>query len=74
VVKPALGLLLAALIGSVCRLSGIPVPAPPASVGALLVLAMTTGYLLMARYASHRPARTGPLCGGPSGAPASRES
>lgn len=41
----ALGLVLCALIGGVCRAADIPVPAPPALVGALLVVAMTLGYL-----------------------------
>ena len=43
--KIALGLILALLIGIVCRLAGIPVPAPPAIVGALLVVAMTVGFV-----------------------------
>jgi XapX domain-containing protein len=44
-VKIALGLILVLLIGIVCRLAGIPVPAPPAIVGALLVVAMTVGFV-----------------------------
>jgi len=44
-VKIALGFVLAVLIGSLCRLAGIPVPAPPALVGALLVVSLTSGYL-----------------------------
>ncbi|HEU0222482.1 MAG TPA: XapX domain-containing protein [Paracoccaceae bacterium] len=35
----ALGFLLALAIGRVCRLADIPLPAPPALIGALLVLA-----------------------------------
>lgn len=62
-----LGLLLAVLIGTVCRLSGVPVPAPPALVGGLLVLSMTVGYLLADRLSAHRPRQSGPLCGGPTG-------
>ncbi len=61
-------LLLAAGIGILCRLTGIPVPAPPVIVGALLVLSMTTGYLLGDRLAQARPNRNEPLCGGPTGA------
>jgi XapX domain-containing protein len=68
--KIASGLILALLIGIVCRVSGIPVPAPPAIVGALLVLAMTVGYLLADRYAT-RPALHKKHCGGPTGAGAS---
>lgn len=64
--KIALGLVLALVIGVVCRLAGIPVPAPPAIVGALLVLAMTVGYLLANRYAKH-PATHKKHCGGPTG-------
>lgn len=71
--KPVLGLLLAFLIGVLCRWTGIPVPAPPAIVGALLVLAMTSGYLITGRLASQRPARNQDLCAGPTGAPASEE-
>lgn len=69
--KIAIGLLLGLLIGAGCRLAAIPVPAPPAIVGALLVLAMTVGYLLTDRFASHRAAVNRKHCGGPSGVPAS---
>lgn len=65
--KTTLGVLLAFAIGSVCRLSGIPSPAPPAIVGALLVLSMTIGYLLMDRFAGHRTNQSRSLCGGPTG-------
>jgi XapX domain-containing protein len=40
-----LGLLLALGIGIACRLVDIPLPAPPRLEGALLVLAMSLGYL-----------------------------
>lgn len=70
--KAILGLLLAFAIGVVCRLSGIPSPAPPAIVGALLVLSMTVGYLLMDRFAWHRENQSRPFCGGPTGLPLSR--
>ncbi|MEM7729512.1 MAG: DUF1427 family protein [Pseudomonadota bacterium] len=65
--KTVLGLGLALLIGIACRLAGIPLPAPPVLIGALLVLAMTLGYTLMDRFASHRSASSKPLCGGPTG-------
>lgn len=39
-----LGLALALAIGVVCRITDIPVPAPPKLQGALLVLAMTVGF------------------------------
>ncbi len=41
----ALGLTLCAGIGAACRWFDVPVPAPPALAGALLVLAMTLGYI-----------------------------
>jgi XapX domain-containing protein len=65
--KVALGLLLAFAIGVACRLAGIPLPAPPVLIGALLVLAMTLGYVATDRFAAHREAKSKPLCGGPSG-------
>lgn len=65
--KTALGLVLALAIGVACRLAGIPLPAPPVLIGALLVLAMTLGYVVTDRYATGRAARSKPLCGGPSG-------
>lgn len=52
--KIVIGFMLAASIGIVCRLAGIPVPAPPAVVGALLVLSMTCGYLLADRVMRQR--------------------
>jgi XapX domain-containing protein len=66
-VKGALGLLLAAAIGVACRLAGIPLPAPPALIGALLVMAMTLGYVVTDRFAMHREAKSKVHCGGPSG-------
>ena len=40
------GVLAALLIGAGCRFFDIPSPAPPKLQGALLVVAMTLGYLL----------------------------
>lgn len=65
--KAVIGLTLAFGIGAVCRLADIPLPAPPAVVGAVLVLSMTLGYLLMNKLASHRLDRSRSHCGGPSG-------
>jgi XapX domain-containing protein len=65
--KVTLGLLLALAIGIACRLAGIPLPAPPVLIGALLVLAMTLGYEVTDQLATHREAKSKPLCGGPSG-------
>ncbi|MFY0310456.1 DUF1427 family protein [Leisingera sp. D0M16] len=65
--KVALGLLLAIVIGAACRLANIPLPAPPVLIGALLVLAMTLGYVVTDRFAASREAKSKPFCGGPSG-------
>jgi XapX domain-containing protein len=43
--KTALGFLLAFAIGAVCRWIEIPLPAPPRLTGALLVVAITVGFL-----------------------------
>ncbi|KAB7771134.1 XapX domain-containing protein [Xanthomonas maliensis] len=40
------GLLLAAVIGIGCRLLDLPLPAPPRLTGAVLVVAMSCGFLL----------------------------
>lgn len=62
-----IGLLLGLGIGFGCRWLGIPAPAPPLLVGALLVVAMTSGYLMVDRVLAHRPARHQENCGGPTG-------
>ncbi|MCP3097529.1 XapX domain-containing protein [Myxococcus sp. K15C18031901] len=41
-----LGLALALAIGAGCRVLDIPLPAPPKLQGALLVVAMTVGFLI----------------------------
>ena len=43
--KSVIGLLLGLLIGVVCRWFDVPVPSPPKLIGALLVVAMTVGYI-----------------------------
>ncbi len=48
------GLGVAFAIGAACKLAGIPVPAPPALVGALLVVALTLGYELGDRVVAAR--------------------
>jgi len=67
--KIATGLILAFAIGVLCRLSGVPVPAPPAVVGALLVLAMTIGYLVSGQFVRRQPDKHKHYCGGPAEAP-----
>jgi XapX domain-containing protein len=41
----AIALLLALAIGAACRWFDIPAPAPPRIVGAMLVVAMTLGFI-----------------------------
>lgn len=40
------GAVLGLMIGAVCRACDIPSPAPPTPIGALLVVAMTGGYVV----------------------------
>jgi XapX domain-containing protein len=48
-VKPIIGILLGLLIGVVCRFFEIPLPGPPAILGAFLAVAMATGYTVTDR-------------------------
>ena len=50
--KTVVGLLVAFALGAVCRVFDIPVPSPPKLIGALLVLAITLGYLAADRVLS----------------------
>jgi XapX domain-containing protein len=68
------GLVLGFLIGVGCRFFDIPVPSPPKLVGALLVVAMTLGYLATDKFLARnihifgeRQATTVKYCGGPTG-------
>lgn len=65
--KLLIGLALGFAIGLGCRLAGVPSPAPPVLVGALLVLAMTCGYVVADRWLVRRTALRRDDCGGPSG-------
>jgi XapX domain-containing protein len=67
--KIALGLLLALGVGIVCRLVELPLPAPLALTGAVLVLAMSAGYEFVDRLAPHRAVTQRENCGGPNGGP-----
>jgi XapX domain-containing protein len=69
--KIAIGFVLALAIGVLCRVASVPLPAPPVVIGALLVVAMTVGYVLADRFAQHRQARHRSSCGGPLGYSAS---
>lgn len=68
-IKIVLGLALGFVIGFFCRWIGVPVPAPPVLPGALLVLAMTVGFVIADGIAKHRASSTRHLCGGPTGKP-----
>ncbi len=48
--KSIVGLLLAFVIGALCRWIDIPVPSPNKILGALLVLATTLGYVCADKY------------------------
>lgn len=43
--RTVIGLFLGLLIGVACRWFDVPVPSPPKLIGALLVVAMTVGYI-----------------------------
>jgi XapX domain-containing protein len=51
------GCALAFAIGVLCRLTGVPLPAPVAFLGSLLVMAMTTGYALVDRHLARTQGR-----------------
>jgi XapX domain-containing protein len=46
-VPPWVGILVALAIGALVRVLRLPIPAPPTLYGALMVLGLTSGYLLM---------------------------
>ncbi|MGD0117770.1 MAG: DUF1427 family protein [Candidatus Binatus sp.] len=64
--KPLIGIVLAFALGFACRAFGIPSPAPPLILGALLVMTMTLGYIAVDRWVMS-PAKNARDCGGPSG-------
>ena len=66
-VKIFLGLLLGVAIGVVCRLAALPLPAPPVLTGAILVVSMTLGYIVLDRLPRLAEARNRKHCGGPTG-------
>lgn len=67
-IKIIIGLALGFAIGFGCAFLNIPVPAPPVLIGALLVVAMTGGYILTDKYICPMKAHTqGKNCGGPDG-------
>jgi XapX domain-containing protein len=71
-IKMIVGIFLGLLIGTACRWFDIPVPSPPKLTGALLVVAMTVGYMvtdkfIATRFSAKGPASTREMCGGPTG-------
>ena len=71
-IKVLVGIVLGLSIGVACRLFDIPVPSPPKLTGALLVVAMTVGYMvtdkiIAAKFSTKGPASTQEMCGGPTG-------
>jgi XapX domain-containing protein len=68
--KPVIGLVVAFTIGFGCLAFGIPSPAPPLILGALLVMTMTIGYIITDKWLT-TPAKHTADCGGPSGLTAS---
>jgi XapX domain-containing protein len=64
--KAVIGLVLAFAVGFACRAFGIPSPAPPMVLGALLVMAMTVAYIGVDRWMG-QPAPQATHCCGPSG-------
>lgn len=54
-IKTVIGLLLGLLIGVACRWFDVPVPSPPKLIGALLVVAMTVGYIATDKLLAVKP-------------------
>src|SRR5580693_713582 len=69
--KSTIGIVLAFALGFACRAFGIPSPAPPLILGALLVMTMTIGYIAVDRWMAS-PARHARHCAGPTGLSASQ--
>lgn len=64
-IRTAFGFILAFMIGVVCRLTEIPVPAPPALMGAGLVVAITLGFVGMDAALNCRAAKEARSCSKP---------
>lgn len=65
--KVAIGMVIGFAIGALCRLLNIPSPAPTMLAGALLVVAMSLGYVVTDRWCSKQAAQNRRFCGGPDG-------
>jgi XapX domain-containing protein len=72
VIKIIISFVASFLIGVACRWFDIPAPSPPKLIGALIVVAMTLGYVCTDKLVNKTPATTKQLCGGPSGEPTPR--
>lgn len=59
--KLLIGLIVAFAIGAACRIFDIPAPAPPMLTGALLVCAMTGGYMAGDKFIKSRQAQPVPI-------------
>jgi XapX domain-containing protein len=59
--KLLIGIILAFIIGAACRIFDIPAPAPPMLTGALLVCAMTGGYMAGDRFMKGRQPQPTPI-------------
>ena len=57
--KLAIGLVLAVFVGIGCRWFGLPLPGPPAIMGAAMAVAMASGYTLT-DYLLRRPSNSSP--------------
>lgn len=66
-IRIVLGFILAFGIGILCRLLPVPLPAPTALVGALVVMSMTLGYIAADRYLARRAATQARNSAGPIG-------
>lgn len=52
--KYLISVVIAFLLGAVCNLWGLPVPAPPMLLGALMIIAMTLSYMATDRYLTRK--------------------
>lgn len=71
--KLLIGLVLAFVIGAACRIFDIPAPAPPMLTGALLVCAMTGGYMAGDKYMKNRQPQPAPIVAPASPADTARQ-
>jgi XapX domain-containing protein len=60
VFKGLIGVVLAVCIGAGCRWFGIPLPGPPAIFGAVLAVAMATGYTVTDKILKSHDSRAPP--------------